>query len=80
MTIEIPEELEAGLAKIAEAKGIPLKDYLPSLLQQEVESDQVSGPPLKSYFGVLAKYGDAPSAEEIDENRREMFRKFASDE
>ena len=80
MTIEIPEELETGLAKIAEAKGIPLEDYLRSLLQQEVESQQVSGPPLKSYFGVLAKYGAAPSAEEIDENRREIFQNFASDD
>jgi len=72
--------LETGVAKIAKAKGIPLEDYLRSLLRQEVDSEQVSGPPLKSYFGVLAKYGDAPSAEQIDENRREMFRKFASDE
>jgi hypothetical protein len=28
---------------------------------------------------MWAKYGSAPSAEEIDENRREMFRNFAKD-
>ena len=28
---------------------------------------------------MLAKYGPAPSAEEIDENRRDMFRGFAQD-
>jgi hypothetical protein len=28
---------------------------------------------------MLAKYGPAPSAEEIDENRREMFRGLARD-
>jgi len=28
---------------------------------------------------MLAKYGTAPSAEEIDENRREMFHGFAKD-
>jgi hypothetical protein len=28
---------------------------------------------------MLAKYGPAPSAEQIDENRREMFRGFAKD-
>jgi hypothetical protein len=28
---------------------------------------------------MLAKYGKAPSAEEIDENRREMFRDYAKD-
>jgi hypothetical protein len=28
---------------------------------------------------MLAKYGPAPSAEEIDENRKEMFHGFADD-
>jgi hypothetical protein len=28
---------------------------------------------------MLAKYGSAPSAEEIDENRRDMFSGFAKD-
>ncbi len=28
---------------------------------------------------MWAKYGSAPSAEEIDENRREKFRNFAQD-
>jgi hypothetical protein len=28
---------------------------------------------------MLAKYGAAPSAEEIDKNRREMFRGFGED-
>jgi hypothetical protein len=30
--------------------------------------------PLKSARGILAKYGPGPSAEEIDENRRDMLR------
>jgi hypothetical protein len=28
---------------------------------------------------MLAKYGPAPSAEEIDENRKDMFRGFGED-
>ena len=32
--------------------------------------------PKKSAYGLLAKYGPGPTAEEIDENRREMFRSF----
>ena len=32
--------------------------------------------PLKSAYGLLAEYGPAPSAEKIDENRRDMFRGF----
>jgi len=37
------------------------------------------GKPFTSGYGMLAKYGPAPSAEEIDENRREMFRGFGED-
>jgi len=32
--------------------------------------------PKKSGYGLLAKYGPGPSAEEIDKNRREMFSGF----
>jgi hypothetical protein len=32
--------------------------------------------PTRSLRGLLAKYGPAPSAEEIDENRAEMFANF----
>ncbi|MFN0106856.1 MAG: hypothetical protein ACKV2U_32785 [Bryobacteraceae bacterium] len=35
--------------------------------------------PKKSAYGPLAKYGSGSSAEEIDENRKEMFRGFAED-
>lgn len=32
--------------------------------------------PTRSLRGLLAKYGPAPSAEEIDQNRAEMFATF----
>ena len=35
--------------------------------------------PLKTGRGMFAKYGPAPSAEEIDENRREMFKGFGEE-
>jgi hypothetical protein len=35
--------------------------------------------PKKPAFGQLTQYGPGPSAEEIDENRKEMFRGFAAD-
>lgn len=35
--------------------------------------------PTRSLRGLLAKYGLAPSAEEIDENRAEMFANFSRD-
>ncbi len=34
------------------------------------------GPPFKTGRGLLAEYGPAPSAEEIDGNRADMFRGF----
>jgi len=52
------------------------------LLQQSIGSEvpgDYSYQPLQTGYGMWAKYGSAPSAEEIDENRREMFQKFAED-
>ena len=46
-------------------------------LASEEAQQQVT--PKKSAYGLLAQYGPGPSAEEIDENRREMFRGFAED-
>jgi len=34
------------------------------------------GTPFKTGRGILAKYGPAPSSEEIDANRADMFRDF----
>jgi hypothetical protein len=41
--------------------------------------EEKPGQPFETGYGMLAKYGSAPSAEEIDENRRDMFRNFAQD-
>lgn len=42
------------------------------------EDDVLKEPvkPFKTGYGMLAKYGPAPSAEEIDENRKDMFHGF----
>jgi uncharacterized membrane protein len=84
MTITLPlkPQEEAKLIAIAEAKGVSadalvrealdkiLADAPATLLQKE---------PSRSSRGILAKYGPAPSAEEIDQNRAEMFANFARD-
>jgi len=44
---------------------------------EEELSDGWAETPFKTGRGIFVKYGPAPSAEEIDENRREMFRNFA---
>jgi hypothetical protein len=60
--IEIPDHQAA-------AQGLTLKAWLGKL----AEESSASAPrkPLKTGRGMLAKYGPAPSADEIDENRRD---------
>lgn len=78
LTIEVSKEQLDALNAKAAAQGLTLQDWLRKLASEEAEAPQ-PGKPFKSGYGMLAKYGPAPSAEEIDENRREMFRGFAKD-
>jgi hypothetical protein len=55
-----------------------VQDWFEKLAGPEPEQAQPAKPFITGY-GMLAKYGQAPSAEEIDENRREMFRGFGED-
>lgn len=73
--IELPDKQAAALKAKAAAQGLTLKDWLGKLAEEGEEPHK----PLKTGRGMWAKYGRAPSAEEIDENRREMFRNFAKD-
>ncbi len=77
VSIEVSREQLAALKAKAAAQGLTLQEWLRKLAE-ETESDQPAKP-FESGYGMLAKYGRAPSAEEIDENRREMFRSFAED-
>ena len=74
--IEIPDAQAAALKARAAAQGLTLKAWLGKLAE---ESPAAPRKPLKTGRGMLAKYGPAPSAEEIDENRRDMFHSFAED-
>ena len=74
--IEIPDDQAAALKARAAAQGLTLEAWLSKLASELPES---SDRPFKTGRGMLAKYGPAPSAEEIDENRRDMFRGFADD-
>jgi hypothetical protein len=75
--IEIADAHAAKLKAKAAAQGLTLKSWLEKLAAEE------EGPaphkPLKTGRGMWSKYGAAPSAEEIDANRHEMFRNFAKD-
>lgn len=76
--IEHPDEQAIALKARAAAQGLSLEDWFAKLARESFQSEP-SKKPFKTGRGSLAKYGSAPSAEEIDENRRDMFRSFASD-
>jgi plasmid stability protein len=79
MVIELPEELEAALKVQANAHGVSPAGYVREILERDLASPpkaQSSGAPFKTGRGMFAKYGLAPSAEEIDANRADMFRNF----
>jgi hypothetical protein len=71
--IEIPDDQATALKAKAAAQGLTLKAWLGKLAE---EAPAASRKPLKTGRGMFAKYGPAPSAEEIDENRKDMFRGF----
>ena len=72
--IEIPDDEAAVLRVKAAALGLTLEAWFKKLAEEETTLHR--GKALKSAYGLLAGYGPAPSSEEIDENRREMFRRF----
>ena len=76
LTLELAEVQVAALQAKAAAEGLSLEGWLQKIADQEAEPRRK---PYKTGYGMLAKYGPAPSAEEIDENRRDMMRGFAED-
>jgi hypothetical protein len=77
--IDLPDEQAAVLTAKATAQGLTLEAWFQKLAATEALSSGQRLKPKKSAYGLLAKYGPGPSEEEIDENRREMFRGFAED-
>lgn len=81
LTIELPDELGAALKAHAHAEGVTPDSVVSRILENsfagEIQHAAPARKPLKTGYGSWAKFGKAPSGEEIDENRREMFRNFA---
>jgi hypothetical protein len=77
LNIEIPDDLGAVLNARAQAHGVSGAEYASRMIEEALASEVAadgSGQPFETGYGMWAKYGTAPSIEEIDENRREMFR------
>ena len=82
MTIELPEDFSAALKARANAHGVSADGYAREVLERDLAASvegESSGVPFKTGRGMFAKYGQAPSAEEIDANRADMFRNFGED-
>ncbi len=82
LTIQIPDEIGAALQAQALAQGVTAARYASSVIEKTLAPAVELGSscqPFETGYGMWAKYGPAPSMEEIDENRREMFRNFAQD-
>ncbi len=77
MVIELTAELESALKMRANENGVSADAYVREVLERDIGSaGKPSILPFKSTYGILAKYGPAPTAEEIDENRKDMLRNF----
>lgn len=53
---------------------VRLVEQVMAILEQELKA--ANPKPRRSLLGILAEYGHAPSAEDIDEARREMWGNF----
>ncbi len=82
LNIELPDALGAVVKAQAQAEGVSPDRFIRRVLENTLAADleaQRSSKPYETGYGMLAKYGPAPSAEEIDENRRDIFRNFAQE-
>ena len=83
MILELPESLEAALKSQANARGVSPAGYVREVLRRDLKvSDppELTVKPFQTGRGILAKYGQAPSSEEIEANREEMFYGFGQDQ
>ena len=77
LIINLSDDIEAALVAHAQAEGVDAAGYARRLLARALGmEEEPGGLPFKTGRGLLAKYGAAPSAEEIDANRADMFRGF----
>jgi hypothetical protein len=85
MVIELSEELEEKVKARAATRGMAAKALVRELVAvgagPVVDAARVrqAVKPLKSGRGMCAKYGITLTEEDIDENRRDMFRNFGED-
>ena len=76
MIVDLPQKLEAALKLQANAHGVSPAGYVCEVLERSLASSlqaRTFGVPFKTGRGSLAKYGKAPSSDDIEANRTEML-------
>ncbi len=81
MTLILPLEPqdEAKLMAVAQGRGLSADQLVREMIDKilaDASQASISREPTRSLRGLLAKYGPAPSAGEIDKNRAEMLANF----
>jgi hypothetical protein len=80
ITLPLQPQEEAKLIAAAQARGLSAAELVREALEgilDKTAGEAISGKePTRSLRGLLAKYGPAPSGDEIDQNRAEMFANF----
>ena len=82
LNIELSDALGAVVKAQAQAEGVSPDRLISRVLENTLAVNlkpQSPAEPFETGYGMLAKYGPAPSAEEIDNNRREMFLNFGQE-
>lgn len=79
ITLSLEPQEQAKLIAVAQARGLSadelVREAIDKILAESPEMP-LRKEPTRSLRGLLSKYGVAPSAEQIDENRAEMFADF----
>jgi hypothetical protein len=73
LTFPLSPEEEANLQALAKEEGVPMDSFVRTALLPILSTRAAHKTPIRSCLGALAHLGSAPSAEEIDQNRAEMF-------
>ncbi len=80
MDIQSQPQEEARIIAVARARGLSadalVREALAEILTEPAGDTRNAKEPTRSLRGILAIYGPAPSAKEIDQNRAEMFANF----
>jgi hypothetical protein len=70
------EEVISMIEHLSDADQMRIVEHIGGVHRHKLTSRKINVQPRKSFYGALAHLGTAPSAEDIDEARREMWANF----